>query len=260
MIHQDLHKQPQALDRSQHAKLKLKPANTLAAAAQLNAFFLTLVEFSDACKEYPILFVSAGSNDKGEAEVVPVAVFGLAKQENLFWQADNQRWDARYVPAMLRAYPFTLAPVDANQWAVCIDRAWEGWSESDGEALFDADGEPSSFFKDMRGFVEKLEAEIARTRAGCRRLMELKLLAPKRFDATLPDGGKIGVDGFLALDEERWSKLSDAEILELHKSGLAALLQMQQISLTNMTHLVQRRVARGGGVDPAPALAPAANA
>jgi hypothetical protein len=51
------------------------------------------------------------------------------------------------------------------------------------------------------------------------------------------------VDGFLALDEERLAKLSDAEMLELTRSGLLALLHAHQISLSNMSRLLDRRLA-----------------
>jgi len=246
MINSELHKKPVALDRIQHRALRLRAdLNPLAAAATLNAAFLTAAEFGDACKEFPILFLRAGTHANGKAQVAPVAVLGLAPGENLFLdQAGGQvDWKARYLPAMLRAYPFTMAQVQDGQWAVCIDEAWAGWSTTEGRELFKADGEPTEFLDDMRRFAEQVETEVERTRAAGERLMELGLLQDKRFDATLPDGSPLTVDGFLAVDEKRMSELSDAEVLELHRNGLLGVLMAHQISMGNMRLLLERRLA-----------------
>ena len=48
----------------------------------------------------------------------------------------------------------------------------------------------------------------------CRRLRELDLLHDMRFDATLPDGSKLGVDGFLTVDEKKLGALDDAVVVE----------------------------------------------
>jgi hypothetical protein len=65
-----------------------------------------------------------------------------------------------------------------------------------------------------------------------------------RFDATLPDGNQLVVDGFFSLDEAKLSALPDATVLELHKNGALALIHAQQISLGHMRRLVERRLAR----------------
>jgi hypothetical protein len=248
MISSELHKQPIALDRHQHRALKLRDdMNPLRAAAGLNAMFLTAAEFGDACKEYPILFLRAGTNAAGKEQVAPVAVMGLLKGENLFMDSvagQEPTWDGQYVPALLRAYPFTLGQLQAGQWAVCIDQGWAGWSQTEGRPLFSDAGEPTPYMDEMRGFVERLEAEVERTRVVGERLMELKLLQDKRFDATLPDGSPLSVDGFLAADENRINELSDAEILELHRSGALGVLVTHQVSLGNMRSLLTKRLAR----------------
>ena len=64
-----------------------------------------------------------------------------------------------------------------------------------------------------------------------------------RFDATLTDGQQLSVDGFLALDEEKLRALPDATLLDLHKSGMLALIHAHQISLGLMRALVERRLA-----------------
>jgi hypothetical protein len=256
MINSELHKKPAVLDRNLHRDLKLRlEFNPLLASGTMNAAFLTAAEFGDACKEYAILFLRAGTLANGKAQVAPVAVLGLSPGENLFLQQDADgavRWNGRYVPALFRAYPFTLAQVDADQWAVCIDESWSGWSRTEGRPLFDDEGQPTPFLAEMRRFVEQVEAEVERTRAAGERLMELGLLQDKRFDATLPDGSPMSVDGFLAVDEKRMSELSDAEIVELHRSGLLGMLATHQVSMGNMRILLERRVAEQAAKAAAP--------
>lgn len=248
MINPDLHKQPQLLDRNLHRQLRMRTdLGNLAVARQLNSVFLTVAEFADACKEFPILFLRAGELD-GKPQVAAVAVMGLNPGENLMLETTNdggERWTARYIPALLRAYPFTMARTQPDQWAVVVDRSWKGLSETEGERLFDEQGEPTPYLAGVRDFVERLEAEIERTRVAGERLMAMGLLQDKRFDATLPDGQPLSVDGFLAVDEQKLAELGDAEVLELHRGGLGGVLMTHQVSLTNMRALVERRLLSG---------------
>jgi hypothetical protein len=245
MINNALHKNPVPLDREKHRALHVdrqRMVTDLSPAAALNSFFVNAVEFADACREYPLVFVRAGQDDKGQPEFAPVAVFGLAQGENLF--LEGKRWLADYLPAQLRAYPFAMARLDNQQYAVCIDHTWPGFSDTQGTALFEADGQPSAYLTEMQQYLEKLETEMRRTRAFCAKLHELDLLQSMRFDATLPDGEKLTVDGFLALDEKKVAALPDATVLELHKNGILALIHLHQASLGNMRRLLERRVKR----------------
>lgn len=242
MINPELHKKPLALDRTEHRHLKVRrETNILEAAAGLNAFFVTAAEFADACKEYPILFLRAGTDPEGKPLVAPLAIFGLTRGENLFYR--NGVWDARYVPAMLRSYPFSMAHADEKRYVLCFDSSSPAISTEEGEPLFDAEGEPTPYMKSVQSFVEQIEIEVERTRLAGRRLMELGLLQDKRFDATLPDGTTVVVDGFLAVDEARMDKLTDAEVVQLHRNGLLGLLNLHVASLGNMRALLERRVA-----------------
>ncbi len=244
MIDPTLFEQPQALDRVQHRNLRVKAdATCYERTAGMNALFVTAVEFGDVCREYPIVFVDAGAGPDGRRDVAPMAVLGLEKGENLMLGTDG-RWTARYTPALLRGYPLGLAPVDAESFTVCIDAKSAALSAEVGERLFDDAGEPTAFLNQRRQFVEEVEREAQRTRLLGRRLVELELLRAMRFDATLPDGQTMSVDGFLAVDEEKLAALPDATVVDMHKSGVLALLHAHQISLGLMRALVERRVAR----------------
>ena len=244
MINENLHKKAVALDRVKHRELKLKlSARDLSNVSKLNAFFVAGTEFTDACKEYPVVWVNAGKGDDGKALVAPIAVFGLKGEQNLCIHDDA--WRVRYVPAMLRLYPFALARVAANEMVVCIDESWLGFG-AEGQALFEASGEPSAFTLDVQKQLENFEQEVERTRLAGVMLVDKGLLRDMRFDATLPDGSKLVVDGFLTVDEQKMAALTDAELVELARNGLLGLIHAHQISLGNMAKLVEWHIERHG--------------
>jgi SapC len=70
------------------------------------------------------------------------------------------------------------------------------------------------------------------------------LLQPMRFEATLPGGQQLTVDGFLAVDEKKFAELAADKLVPLHKNGILAMIHAHQFSLQLMRGLVERRVAR----------------
>ncbi len=232
------------LDREVHKNLKLDTnLAVLSRVAEQNSIFLAAVEFGDACKEYPIVFVRAGEpGADGKPPVAPLAVLGLKPGSNLF--VDGDKWTGNYVPAYLRRYPFAMARVDdsGNSLAVCYDSKWDGFNETTGEALF-KDGQPTEFLMNAKAFLENFEQEAERTRLICNLLAELELLQDMRFEASLPNGEKLDVEGFLALDEKKYSELADDKVLQLHRNGLIALVEMHRLSLTNMNRLASKYAA-----------------
>jgi len=250
VINPNLYKTPVALDSAKHRATRLaRPVDDWSVAADLNAIFVASVEFGDVCAEYPIVFVNAGNDAQGKLQVAPIAVFGLGDKQNLY--AEGGKWRAHYVPALLRAYPFGIARQDETRVVVIMDEGFAGWSTTDGQALFDDAGQPTPFLAGMRDQLEKIEIEIQRTRLFGSLLVEADLLSPMRFDATLPTGKTLSVDGFLTVDEKKFAALPDAKVLEMHKNGALGLIHAHQISLRHMRRLVEWHVAR----DPAPVAA-----
>ncbi len=229
------------LDREAHKNLKLDTTKSVVSrVANQNSVFLAAVEFADACKEYPIVFVRAGNGAAdGKAAVAPLAVLGLRPGSNLFVEGD--KWNGTYVPAYVRRYPFVMARVEegSNNMAVCFDTSWDAFNETTGEALF-KDGQPTEFVLNAKSFLENFEQEAERTRLICELLVDLDLLQDMRFEATLPNGEQIDVEGFLALDEKKYAELPDDKVLQLHRNGLIAMIEMHRLSLTHMNRLVAK--------------------
>ena len=243
MINPNLHRRPVPLDATQHRALKVGPVTDWSVAARLNAIFVAATEFSDVCKEYPIVFVRAGREADGRDQIAPIAVLGVMAEQNLY--LDGKNWRATYLPAVLRAYPFCIGRVDEQRFAVCLDMDWPGAGDDvSGQALFDAAGQPAELLQAMQKHLEVLEGEIQSTRGLGARLLELDLLRDMRFDATLPDGRQHTVDGFLTVDQEKAQNLPNKVVVELHRSGVLGLIQLHWASLGLMRRLVDWHLLR----------------
>lgn len=260
MINNVLHPQPVAVDRNDHRAAKVAvPVTDWGMARPLNALFVAAVEFGDAAREFPVVFVAAGDDEDGKPAIAPIAVFGMEQRQNLFVD-DSGRWRGRYMPAVLRVYPFCIGRLDAERYAICLDAGWSGVSRDGtgpGERLFADDGQPTPLMQEVQKQLEVIEAEVQRTRLMCRRLRDLNLLREMRFDATLPDGQTLAVDGFLTVDEAALAALPDADVVDLHKTGLLGLIHAHFVSLGHMRKLLdwnlERRAAQASGASVAPA-------
>jgi len=248
-----LYRKPVALDPALHGRRRLLPLSDYSIARELHAVPVTATEFPHAALEFPIVFVESGARDAaGRAAMTPVALLGLRHGENLY--VDRERWDARYVPAYIRRYPFLTAPLPgAGAVNVMIDESWSGLGDS-GEPLFEDGGAPAPALRRTMEFLERYEHETERTRAFCERLARLGVLKGMKADATLPNGESISVDGFHTVDEERLRAFPDDTVLELWRTGVLMLIQMHLVSIVNIRHLVNRKAVRvGARGQPAPA-------
>ncbi|HUG26408.1 SapC family protein [Piscinibacter sp.] len=262
MINSALYREPQLLDSVLHRHKKLQKLSDFSITQGMHAVYLTATEFPQAALEFPIIFVNTGErSEAGKPVVAPVVMLGLAANENL--RLNGARWDAGYVPAFIRRFPFLTAAVKgADAPAVFIDAAWSGVSDTEGEPLFDAEGQPTGTLKNMIAFLERFDAEQRRTRAMCSRLVELDLLKDMQADAAMPNGVNLKVEGFLAIDEDKLGALSDEATLELHRSGIMMLLHAHLLSLPNIKQLVERKavrvMAKAGPSGPTPTPPPKA--
>lgn len=258
MINSALYRDPVPLEPGLHRRLRMGVLADFSITKAMHAVFVTATEVPQAALEFPVVFVHTGDRDAGgRALISPIVLLGLVASENLF--VDGTRWDARYIPAFIRRYPFLTANLrGATSPGVLIDRAWSGFSETEGEPLFDADDKPAAALQRAIRFLEMFETEAQRTRLFCARLGELELLKEMKADATLPDGTKMSVDGFFTVDEDKLAKLPDATVVELHRSGMLGLLNLHLASLANLRHMVERKARMMAALPAAKAAAPAA--
>jgi hypothetical protein len=244
VINSALYREPELLDPARHRDLKMGTLADFSITRGMHGAFVTATEMPQAALEFPILFIHSGERDAaGQATISPIVLLGLSQGENLF--VEGTRWDARYIPAFIRRYPFLTATLrGAGSTGVMIDKAWSGFGPSEGEPLFDAADKPAPALQRAIDFLEMFEAEAQRTRSFCARLVELDLLKEMKADATLPGGMTLSVDGFLVVDEDKLHKLDESAVVEAHRNGMLMLLHLHLASLANMRHMVERKARR----------------
>lgn len=241
------YEKPVALDRGKHRRLKVRATGSFAFAGKANSLYLAGVEFNEACKEFAIVFTRVGGG-----RTVPVAMLGLRSRENLFVDTEG-KWDAGYIPAFVRRYPFVLAELPGRtDLAVCVDEAFAGLNATEGEALFDAAGHDTQFLRNALDFLGRYQAEYLRTEAFCQRLEQAGLLMEMNAKADLADGRSFTINGLLIVDEKKLLALPDATALALFRAGELHLISMHLLSLSNMQKLVDRMAARRSPLEPAP--------
>ena len=226
-----------ALNDQTHAKLKVRPAKNFAYAAGTNSVPLLASEFFEAAREYPIVFA------RGEAGPVPAALLGLREAENLYVD-NNGKWDARYVPAFVRRYPFVPGKGAQGELLVCIDEASQCFGTKEGEPLF-VDGKPSAQLDHAMKFLTEFHQAAAATELLGRRLQELGLLRQADSLAQLNDGTQFRLNGLSVVDETKLRALDRDAVQELFASGTLAVVYAHLMSLGNLGTLVDRLSKRG---------------
>ena len=229
-----------AVDKDKHRHLRIGEIHNYAFAAKTNSVPVTLVEFFETAKEYPIVF--AGPPEA----LAPAALLGLRSDENLFVSTEG-KWDARYIPAFVRRYPFVLAPAQNQQLLVCLDEAHPAVGAADGQALFTQAGEPTPFLQNAIQFLRQFQIEAEHTRQFMQKLQELQLLQEVAARAELKTGGSHQLNGFSVINEARFRALDKDTVDELFRKGWLSLIDAHLLSLGNLGRLIDRLPVTGQG-------------
>lgn len=238
-----LYREVVLVDRHSHAGKRVLPVTDWRIAAEMNAVFITGAEFPAAARELPIAFVPVGRGADGKPQVTAVVLTGLRERENLLVSAEG-RWDAGFLPAFLRRYPFAYVRSEGERFSLAVDVAWPGFNDREGQPLLTEQHEPSAFLAEMMKFLDAFEEESARTRRFCDRLVELDLLRGGEINGQSADGQPVQAHGFFMVDEAKLRALPDEAVLELHRNGVLGLIHTHLVSMGHVEGLARRLNAR----------------
>ena len=208
-------------------------------ARDTTAVLLAGAEFAEAAREYPIVFIRG--QDK---QLRPAALLGVRDAENLFVGEDG-KWDARYIPAFVRRYPFVMAEGgERGQLVVCIDEGCAALNAKHGELLINGKGKMQPRMDEVMQFLQNFQQEFARTELVVRQLDELGLFVQQgaRFDT--PTGETFQLNAFYLIDEAKFGRIEDAWLPQLFRSGALGMVYLHLASLGNMRKLLDRVSAR----------------
>lgn len=249
------YKELEALNVSQHGKMKIRPLRSMPEIGRTHGIPVTVDEFSLAQRHYPIVF-SIGDNP------VPIALMGLNEGVNVFLDESGHAIDNAqiYIPAYIRRYPFMLARLrpDSDELSLCFDPTAGAVGEFDeGELLFDGD-QPSATTKTILDFCEQFETAGQRTSAFMDELNKSGLLMEGEV-AIQPEGAEqpFIYRGFRMVDEEKLRDLRGDELRRMNQNGMLPLIYAHLFSLSQMREVFGRQVQQGKAPQPVPQPAPA---
>lgn len=230
-----IYDQVEVVNRERHREWSVKAGNTFEFARGVNSVPLMAVEFPNAAGEYPIVF--AGS----DTEVIPVVVMGIRDKENLYIDEEG-KWQAKYVPAFIRRYPFVFSSSDdGSTLTLCIDENFEGCNQDGrGERLFDVDGNQTQYLTNVLEFLKHYQASFQQTVQFCKKLKELDILEQMEATFTPPGGKPTVLSGFFAVNRAKLKALPDEKLAELAKSDEMELLYTHLVSMSNFRGMPER--------------------
>ena len=222
------------VNKDRHAGKKIKEITDFHFASKFHIAYLTMHEFARAASIFPIVFLE----DKEKDEFRPVALMGLNAGDNLFVDSDG-KWQASYVPAIIRRYPFALTPSGQDrQYVVCLDEASSLVNDTEGAPLFDEKGEPTQVIDNVKRYLAELQQMDTLTNAFCKFLAANNMFTP--LNMRVRDNDKVkNVTGCYVVNEERLNSLSDERFLEIKGKSYLAPLYAHLISLAQTERLVK---------------------
>lgn len=204
---------------------------------------LTVEEFPQAQRNYPIVFSSGDSP-------VPLALMGLNEGVNVFVDDEGAVTGPVYVPAYARRYPFMLAKLnpEAEELSLCFDPTTDLiGSFDDGVELFEGEN-PTEACKATLNFCEQFEIAGQKTQAFIEELTKNKLLMDG--EVAIQQEGKdqpFVYRGFQMVDENKLRELRGDVLRQWAQSGMLGLIYAHLFSLELMRDIFGKQLELGKG-------------
>ena len=206
-------------------------------AAQQPLLPLAGLELFQAALALPVAFIPQ------DGDFSCVAVVGTRDGESLYVSPEGH-WLGGYMPAKLRSYPFGLAALEGDLFALCMDEASGLLSSSPQDEPFFQEGKLAPALQRVLDFLRQIQTSQPVTRRACAALETHGLLMP--WEITLQDaaGAQRKVEGLFCVDETALNKLEDSAFLALRRCGALALAYGQLMSMPHIQALGTLAVAR----------------
>lgn len=231
-----------ALDNRIHRGLRVAPERIAAQGGRLHMVPVVLSEFLKLCVQFPIVLTK--NADTGR--FVCVCLFGLAKNENVFWR--NNQWDAIYTPLHIARQPFFVGGAETTQpgradgdYVLCIDAENDSLQSHAGDCIFDEQGNETPYLQKAKAILATLLTGETETQRFVDRLLALNLVQPLRFDVEYANRQSQRVEGIYTVDEERMKSLASEGVIELHSLHYLAPIYTMMASLGHVYSLVNRK-------------------
>ncbi|PZR34834.1 SapC family protein [Caulobacter segnis] len=230
------------LNNVDHADLRVIAGYGAAFGDAINQALILPTEFEAAQREYPILI---RKDDAGAYQAV--VLLGLDRDENLF--LDETGWNARYVPAVQRRGPFSIAlQRDAlggePRPMIHVDLDHPRVSHDAGEPLFLPAGGNSPFLQGVSRTLGQIHDGLEISGPMFAFYEELGLIEPIDVEIKLDDGTSYDLPDVYTISPDRLAAVTGENLEKLHQSGLLRAAHWIIASMGNIEDLIARKTRR----------------
>lgn len=197
--------------------------------------------------EYPVILIK----DRESGKYSMCAMLGFEQGENLF--LDGDEWDALYVPVHIRRQPFSLSYTaekdgqpDPASLVIAVDLDSKRVQETEGERLFDEDGNQTDLLKNVNEVLAGVGTAGASNEAFINALVENDLIEPANLDVQFAGGEKKRFEGIYTVQDEGLNKIEGELLADLYKKGYLQAAWLMLASIANVRKLLLRRAKRDG--------------
>ncbi|CAM3444825.1 SapC family protein [Arcobacter aquimarinus] len=229
-----MYKDLEIVNKIAHKENSIKEVKDFSYTKNLTSAPITVTEFFEACKNYPILFAKDKNNDWFAS-----VMLGFKENENIF--VDNKgNWDKlHYVPAFVRRYPFVFVEQNEQQQLLLgVEKEFLSIDKKDEKRkLFDDKDENTEFLNNVLNFLNQYQNDSIATKEFIKQLDEWELLEEKVATIINEKKEQFNINGFYIVNEEKLKHLSKKKKEEICNKNATALITAHLISLSNIQKL-----------------------
>ncbi|MEG3637890.1 SapC family protein [Magnetococcus sp. PR-3] len=229
------------INKERHGQKRVRNTNDFGFASSFHVASITLHEMARAAAIYPVVFLEDTDKDSFR----PVVLLGLEAGENLFLNEEG-KWDASYIPAIIRRYPFALAKGGDDRYVVCVDEASDLLSDDEGQLLFDEEGNATQVVENVRRYLGELQMLDQVTQEFTAFLTENNMFTPLNMRVNAKEGVR-SISGCYVINEERLNNLTEEKFMTLRSKGFLPGIYGHLISLAQIERLISMKK---GSADP----------
>ena len=227
-----MHKSIEVLKVEEHKSSGVKIVSDFLVAKNLTSAPVTVNEYFDACKEYPIVFAK-----DSQGAWFSLVILG-AEKENIFVEADGKWRKNCHIPAFVGRYPF-LFMEDKGNLVLTLDPTQIVEKSDAGENyFFEEDGSHSEFLKKLVNSMNSAHRFTQITQEFISTLNNLGVLEESGMSGKTAEGNDFSIGGFFIVKEEKLAGLSSKEQAKLCKKGFTQFITAHMISVSNIHKLI----------------------
>jgi len=220
-----------------HLKCGIKELSTFAYAKEMIHAPITVAEFYESCKDYPIVFAKDASESWSA-----LALIGYKEKENLFIDEKGAWEKNRYIPAFIRRYPFIfVAQPNTDELTLAFDVTCKEEKCTVMERrFFDDEAKTTPFLQTIMSFLTQFQNDAKATAEFIKQLDEWELLEARMANIVTLTGATFTLNGFYVINEEKLRHLGKKKKEEIYAKNAIPLITAHLISLSNIQRMGNR--------------------